>query len=95
MILTARQGVSREQVLKIMPAEVRATVGLYLEGRIRQWYSRGDGRGAIFLLDARTVEQAHAVIDTLPLSKEELMDHEYIPVGPLQPLAGLIRTELV
>lgn len=95
VILTARQGVSREQILKIMPAEVRATVGLYLDGRIRQWYSRGDGRGAVFLLDAKTVEQAHAIIDTLPLSQEELMDHEYIPVGPLQPLAGLIRTELV
>jgi hypothetical protein len=30
------------------------------------------------------------MIDTLPLSKENLMDHEYIPVGPLLPLAGLI-----
>ena len=29
-------------------------------------------------------------IDTLPLAKENLMDHEYIPVGPLLPLASLI-----
>ena len=95
VILTARQGVSREQIMKIMPAEVRATVGLYLAGKIRQWYSRGDGRGVIFLLDAKTVEQAHAIIDTLPLSKEDLMDHEYIPVGPLLPLAGLISAGFV
>ena len=91
VILTAKEGVNREQIMQIMPAEVRATVKLYLEGKIRQWYSRGDGRGAIFFLDARTVEQAHAIIDTLPLSKENLMDHEYIPVGPLVPLTGLVR----
>jgi hypothetical protein len=32
-------------------------------------------------------------MDTLPLSKENLMDHEYIPVGPLMPLTGLIGGE--
>jgi hypothetical protein len=38
----------------------------------------------------KTVDEAHAIIDTLPLSKENLMEHEYIPVGPLLPLAILI-----
>ena len=95
VILTARKGVSREQIMKIMPAEVRATVRLYLDGKIRQWYSRGDGRGVIFFLDAENVDQAHAIIDTLPLSKESLMDHEYIPVGPLLPLGGLISAGAV
>jgi len=95
VILTARQGVSREQIMKIMPAELRATVRLYLDGKIRQWYSRADGRGVVFFLDAETVEQAHAMVDTMPLSTEALMDHEYIPVGPLMPLASLIGTGAV
>jgi hypothetical protein len=90
VILTARQGVTRQQIMNIMPDEIRATVKLYLDGKIRQWYSRGDGKGVIFLLDAKTIDEAHAVIDTMPLSKENLMDHEYIPVGPLMPLAALI-----
>ena len=90
VILTARQGVSREQIMKVMPAEIRATEKLYLDGRIRQWYSRGDGRGVVFFLDAKTVDEAHAIMEALPLSKENLMDHEYIPVGPLLPLAILI-----
>ena len=89
-ILTAKQGVTRQQIMNIMPAEIRATVKLYLDGTIRQWYSRGDGKGVIFLIDAKTVEEAHAVIDTMPLSKENLVDHEYIPVGPLMPLMALI-----
>ena len=93
VVLTAKQGVTREQIMNIMPAEVRATVKLYLDGKIRQWYSRGDGKGVIFLIDAKTVDEAHAVIETLPLSKENLMDHEYIPVGPLMPLTVLIGAQ--
>jgi len=90
VILTVKEGVTRQQIMSIMPAEVRATVKLYLDGTIRQWYSRGDGKGVIFLIDAKTVEEAHAVIDAMPLSKENLVDHEYIPVGPLMPLMALL-----
>ena len=90
VILTAKQGVTRQQIMNVMPAEIRATVKLYLDGKIRQWYSRGDGRGVVLFLDVKTVDEAHAIMDTLPLSKENLMDHEYIAVGPLLPLAGLI-----
>lgn len=90
VILTAKQGVTRQQIVNIMPAEIRATVKLYLDGKIRQWYSRGDGQGVIFLIDARTVDEARAVMEPLPLSKENLMDYEYIPIGPLMPLTGLI-----
>jgi len=90
VILTARPGIGREQIMKVMPAEIRATVKLYLDGKIRQWYSRGDGRGVVLFLDVKTVEEAHAIMDTLPLSKESLMDHDYISVGPLLPLASLV-----
>jgi hypothetical protein len=90
VILTAKQDVTRQQIMAIMPSEIRETVKLYLDGKIRQWYSRGDGKGVIFLIDAKTQDEARAVIETLPLSKEKLMDHEYIPVGPLMPLAGLM-----
>ncbi len=90
VILSAKQGVTLQQIMNVMPAEIRATVKLYLEGKVRQWYSRGDGRGVVVFLDVKTIDEAHAIMDALPLSKESLMDHEYIPVGPLMPLAGLI-----
>ena len=83
VIQTAKQGVTRQQIMNVMPAEIRATVKLYLDGKIRQWYSRGDGRGVVVFLDVKTVDEAQAVMDALPLSKEKLMDHEYVPVGPL------------
>lgn len=68
--------------MAIVPAEIRATVKLYFEGKIRQWYSRGDGKGVVFMVDAKTVGEARAVMETLPLAKEQLLHHEYIPVGP-------------
>jgi hypothetical protein len=90
VILTRKQSVTREQIMAVMPSEIRETVKLYLDGKIHQWYSRGDGNGAIFLIDAKTADEAQAIMDTLPLAKAELVDHEYIPVGPLMPLMGLI-----
>jgi hypothetical protein len=89
VILTVKAGVTREQVMAVMPAEIRQTVQLYLGGKIREWYSRGDGRGVVFFLDTRDVGEAHTIMDGLPLGKQDLMDHEYIAVGPLLPL-GLL-----
>ena len=86
VILTVKTGVTREQVMAVMPNEVRQTVQLYLGGKIREWFSRADGRGAVFLLDTKDVAEAHAIMEGLPLAKQDFMDHEYIAVGPLVPL---------
>ena len=91
-ILTAKAGVAREQIMAAMPAEVRATAQLYLEGKIRDWYTRADGRGAVFLLDVCTEAEAEALMESLPLAKEHLLDHAYIAVGPLMPLRLLLNT---
>jgi hypothetical protein len=90
VLLTPKQAVTRQQIMAVMPSEIRETVKLYLDGKIHQWYSRGDGKGVIFLIDAKTQAEARAVMETLPLAIEHLVDHEYIPVGPLMPLMGLI-----
>jgi hypothetical protein len=56
-LLRAKPGVTRERVMAVMPAEIRATVQLYLDGKIREWYSREDGRGGVFLLNTGDVEE--------------------------------------
>lgn len=89
-ILTVKAGVTREQVTAVMPAEIRATVQLYLKGQIREWYSRGDGRGVVFLLDTTDAAEAQTIIEGLPLGEKNLMDYEYIAVGPLLPLRLLM-----
>jgi hypothetical protein len=90
-MLSPKPGATAEQIMKLMPAEIRATVPLYLDGKIQQWFMRGDGRGVIFLLNCKDVDEARALIESLPLSKENLMDEQFIPVGPLLPLGLLLR----
>jgi len=93
VIQTAKQGITPQQIQQIvalMPAEIRATVKLYFDGKIRQWYSRGDGKGVVVLVEAKTEDEAGALMETLPLAKEQLMNYEYIPVGPLMPLRALM-----
>src|SRR6202047_2438765 len=90
-ILTPKPGATVEQVMKIMPAEIRATVPLYLDGKIQQWFTRGDGKGVIFLLNCKDVEEPRPLMESLPLSKENLVDEQFIPVGPLLPLGILLR----
>ena len=89
VIETPKQGVTPQQVMAVIPEEVQATVKLYLDGKIREWYSRGDGKGVVVLLDVKTEEEAREIEETLPLAKAQLMDHQYIPVGPLMPLRAL------
>lgn len=90
VIQTAKKGVTPQQIMAVIPAEIRATVKLYFDGKIRQWYSRGDGKGVVFLVNAKTEDEARAIMETLPLAKEQLIDEEYIPVGPLMPLRALM-----
>src|SRR5260370_41752097 len=70
VIQTPRQGVTFQQFMPFMPAEIRATVKLYLDGKIRERYSRGDGKGVIFVVDAKTEDEARALMETLPLAKD-------------------------
>src|ERR1700730_4903212 len=91
VILSPKPEATVEQIMKIMPAEIRATVPLYLDGKIQQWFTRGDGKGVIFILNCKDTAEARALIESLPLSKENLVDEQFIPVGPLLPLGILLR----
>src|SRR6202161_3307883 len=58
---------SPEQRQQIMPHEVPATLKHYLEGKIEQFWFRQDAPGVIFLMNAESVDQAKAELETLPL----------------------------
>ncbi len=47
-------GVALPDVMKLVQEEVRVAVQLYLDGKIDQWYTRGDGKGAVLILRCRT-----------------------------------------
>jgi hypothetical protein len=72
-----------------MPHEVPHTLQLYLDGKVEQfWFV--EKSGPIFLMNVESVEDAKAIIATLPLVIAGLMTYDVKPVGPLIPLGRLI-----
>jgi hypothetical protein len=88
--LSVKPGVDRSQIQNVLPTEVRDTVALYLDGKITQWYSRGDGKGVVFFVDASSVADAKNILEGLPLVKAGLASFDYVTLGPLAPLRLLI-----
>jgi hypothetical protein len=80
-----------EQRAQIMPKEVPATLKLYLDGKIEQFFYRQDKPGVIFFMNVDSVEQAKAMLDALPLVADGFAQYDFIPVGPLAPLGLLIQ----
>jgi len=89
-LLSVKADAQRADIVKVMPTEVRETVKLYLDGKISQWFARGDGRGVVFIINSTSVADAKAITDTLPLVKANLATFEFIALTPLTPLRALI-----
>jgi hypothetical protein len=73
----------------ILPAEVRETVKLYLDGKIDQWFSLQGKAGVAFILNVTDTAAAHEMLEKLPLGQAHLMSFELIPLAPLNPLRQL------
>lgn len=86
---TITPGIDQKRVKAILPSEVRATVELYLNGKLDQWYSLQDRRGVAFILNVTDSVAAREMLEKLPLGKAHLMSFELIPLGPLDPLRVL------
>ena len=86
---TINPGVDPAAVRSILPKEVRATVKLYLDGKIDQWFSLQDRNGVAFILNVTDPAAAHDMLEKLPLGQAHLMSFELIPLAPLSPLRQL------
>lgn len=82
---------SPEQQAEVMPKEAPATLQLYLDGKIEQFWFRQDRLGVVFLMDAQSVDDAKTTVGKLPLVAGNFMSFEFIPAGPLAPLGRLIQ----
>ncbi|BBD97012.1 hypothetical protein SAMIE_1005130 [Sphingobium amiense] len=74
----------------VLAHEVPATLQLYLNGKIADWYAKPDQTGVVFLLNVTSVEEAHALLEALPLGQAGMMTFELTPLGPLLPLGRLL-----
>jgi hypothetical protein len=77
----------------VLAREVPATLQLYLEGKIADWYAKPDQTEVVFLMNVSTVDAAKAILDPLPLGQAGMMTFELTPLSPLLPLGRLLKPE--
>ena len=85
---TMNPSVDLAAVQAILPAEVRETVKLYLDGKIDQWFSL-QGRSVVVILNVTDIATASAMLEKLPLGQAHMMRFELTPLAPLNPLRQL------
>ena len=82
-----------EQRQKYMPAEVPATLQLYLDGKMEQFWLQDKAAGVIFLMSVDSVDEADRLLKALPLGQADLMTFDLLPVGPVLPLGMLLKSK--
>jgi hypothetical protein len=88
--LTVNPNTPRPELMKVLPDEVKATVRLYLDGKIAQWFGRADGKGVVFILNASSVDEAKKLVADLPFERAGMATFDYMALTPLSPLRVLV-----
>lgn len=86
-------GADMKLAMSTLPEEVRATVSMYLGGKIDQWYSLQGRPGVVFILNATDTTSAKSLLEGLPLGQAHLMTFELTPLAPLNPLRQLLAPQ--
>lgn len=84
-ILALEQDIPAASAAQFRPhlrAEATRAWELYQAGTLRELYFRADESRAVLVLECASVEEARAVLDTLPLVREGLIAFEIIPLKP-------------
>lgn len=82
---------SQQQRERYLPAEVPATLQLYLDGKMEQFWMRDHEAGVIFLMNVDSVVEADRLLKALPLGQANLLTFDLMPIGPLLPLGMLMK----
>ena len=80
-----------EQRQRYLPKEVPATLQLYLDGKMEQFWLRENEEGVIFLMSVDSAAEADRLLRSLPLGQADLLTFDLYPVGPLLPLGMLLK----
>jgi len=66
---------------------MRQAAHLYVTGAVEQWYFTMDGAGIVLILNVANLDEAHELLETLPLCRAGMMRFELISLGSLRTLA--------
>ncbi len=71
----------------LLEPEAERARELHAEGRFRHIWGRADGKGAVLLIEAESLEAAHAATESLPFRQRGMMTMELIPLVPYRGFA--------
>jgi hypothetical protein len=77
-------GMTPEQRKEYMLSEITATMQLYLDGKIDQFWHR-------FVMTTASKEEAEILLKGLRLGVVGVLNFELIPIGPLRPINALLE----
>ncbi len=87
-------GVTTDEMRPHFQAEVQAVWDLYLEGVIREFYTRADQGGpAILTIESDSIDAAREALKKLPLVALNMIDLDFVPLAPFKSLSHLFQTE--
>jgi hypothetical protein len=73
-------GITNEKFRPHLKAEAARVWELYQTGVLREIYFRQDRHSAVLVLECTDLEDANAVLDSLPLVREGLIRFDLIPL---------------
>lgn len=86
--------VTLEQMRPHFQAEVQAVWDLYLEGTVREFYTRADEGGpAILAVESESIDAARKALQKLPLVEMNMIDLDFVPLAPFKSLSHLFQAE--
>jgi hypothetical protein len=71
-----------EQRQQYLPKEVPATLQLYLNDKMEQFWLREKEAGVIFLMSVESVDETDKLLKALPLGQANLLTFDLMPIGP-------------
>jgi streptogramin lyase len=91
MAIGTLKPLTQDQRQHYLPKEVPATLQLYLDNKMEQFWLRDKDAGVIFLMNVGSVEEADRLLKALPLGRANLLTFDLMPIGPLTPLGMLMK----
>lgn len=78
-------------IMELRVPEARHAWEMYTSGFIREMYMTPDGRGAMLILEAESLEAAQEALDELPLVRANQIAFDLTAMMPFTPFAALFE----
>ena len=82
VVLTLASDATEADLEPLLEVEEKAVWRLYRRGSLRQFFLLADRPGAVMVLEATGVDEAGALLDTLPMVAAGFIEAEVLPLRP-------------